>query len=128
MAVTRQAYSRHPPHEARVVESLADDKISWDGVKLTLKAGRLYLHYLLGIAGCVSSSSIGLFVPTIVRGLGYQGRDAQLFAVPPFAAAYVASVGLSVVADKYRAWSMCCLVSYILAGATFIVQGGPESL
>ncbi len=62
--------------------------------------------------------------------MGWDTRDGMhsCLPYPPFAAAYVASVGLSVVADKYRAWSMCCLVSYILAGATFIVQGGPESL
>ncbi len=104
-------------------KSVGHDKITWDGAKSTLKNGRLYLHYLLTVAFSVPEQSMGLFVPTIVSGLGYQGRDAQLLAVPPFAAAFIASVGLSAVADRYQAWSMCTLVSFVLAGTTFIVQG-----
>lgn len=104
-------------------KSLAHDKITWDGAKSTLKDGRLYLHYLLSMISYIPPLSLALFVPTIINGLGYQGRDAQLFAVPPFAASFVATLGVSVVADKYRVWSMCCLVSYVIAGATFIVQG-----
>ncbi|KAK0239376.1 MFS general substrate transporter [Armillaria nabsnona] len=104
-------------------KSLAHDKITWDGAKSTLKDGRLYLHYLLSMVSCIPPISLIIFAPTIINGLGYQGRDAQLFAVPPFVASFVATLGLSVVADKYRVWSMCCLVSYVIAGATFIVQG-----
>ncbi|KAK0435393.1 MFS transporter [Armillaria borealis] len=104
-------------------KSLGHDKITWDGAKSTLKNGRLYLHYLLTIAFSVPEQSMWLFVPTIVSGLGYDGRDAQLLAVPPLAAAFIASVGLSAVADRYQAWSMCTLVSFVLAGTTFIVQG-----
>ncbi|PBK80478.1 MFS transporter [Armillaria gallica] len=104
-------------------KSLAHDKITWGGAKSTLKDGRLYLHYLLTMVSCIPPISLALFAPTIINELGYQGRNAQLFAVPPFAASFAATLGLSVVADKYRVWSMCCLVSYVIAGATFIVQG-----
>ncbi|KAK0442031.1 MFS general substrate transporter [Desarmillaria tabescens] len=84
-------------------KSLVDDKITWDGTKSTLKDGRLYLHYLLDIFSLIPSSS--------------------LFAVPIFAATVIGTVGLAVVADKYRIWSTCALLSYVLAGMTFIVQG-----
>ncbi|PBK80485.1 MFS general substrate transporter [Armillaria gallica] len=104
-------------------KSVEHDKITWDGAKSTLKNGRLYLHYLLSVAFSVPEQSMWLFVPTIVSRLGYEGRDAQLLAVPPLATAFIASVGLSAVADRYRAWSMCILVSFVLAGTTFIVQG-----
>ncbi|KAK0442039.1 MFS general substrate transporter [Desarmillaria tabescens] len=104
-------------------KSLTNEKITWEGAKSTLKDWRLYLHYLLGISCFIPVASIWTFTPTIVSGLGYQGRDAQLFAVPPFAAALVATVGLSAAADKYRAWSLCTLVSSVLSGTMFIVQG-----
>ncbi|KAK0239370.1 MFS transporter [Armillaria nabsnona] len=104
-------------------KSVEHDKITWDGAKSTLKNRRLYLHYLLTVAFSVPEQSMALFVPTIVSELGYQGRDAQLLAIPPFAAAFIASVGLSAIADRYQAWSMCTLVSFVLAGTTFIVQG-----
>lgn len=59
-----------------------------------------------------------LFVPTIVSGLGYTvvGR--------PFAVvAFIASVGLSAAAYSYQTSSICTLISFLLAGPTFTVQG-----
>ncbi|KAK0442035.1 MFS transporter [Desarmillaria tabescens] len=112
---------RRMKHESS--KSVGHAKITWDGAKSTLKDGRLYLHYLFAVVSFVLSAAIGLFTPTIVSGLGYQGRNAQLFVIPLFAATSVGTVGLSAVADKYRAWSMCVLLSQILAGVTFIAQG-----
>ncbi|PBK60234.1 hypothetical protein ARMSODRAFT_1026759 [Armillaria solidipes] len=78
------------------------DKITWDGAKSTLKNGRLYLQYLLSAA-------------------------FYFLAVLPLAAPFIASVGLSAVADRCRAWSMCTLVSLVLAGTMFTVQGYPAT-
>ncbi|KAK0211380.1 hypothetical protein DFS33DRAFT_1379348 [Desarmillaria ectypa] len=61
-------------------KSLGHDKITRDGGKSTLKDGRLYLHYLLDALSLVPYASVGLFSPTIINGLGYQGLDTQLFA------------------------------------------------
>ncbi|KAK0196375.1 hypothetical protein F5146DRAFT_1129132 [Armillaria mellea] len=81
------------------------------------------VYFTTFMASYIPPLSLGLFMPTIISGLGYQGCDAQLFVVPPSAASFVAMVGLSVVADKYWVGSMCCLISYAMAGTTFIVQG-----
>ncbi|PBK60213.1 MFS transporter [Armillaria solidipes] len=104
-------------------KSVGHAKITWDGAKSTLKDWRLYLHYSLGIILMVPLSSILLFAPTIINGLGYEGQVAQLLTVPPYAAAFVGTVGMSWVADRYRAWSKCGVVSIALAGVTFIEQG-----
>ncbi|KAG7442439.1 MFS transporter [Guyanagaster necrorhizus] len=104
-------------------KSLGHARITWDGAKSTIKDWRLYLHYIVFTATSVAFSSISLFAPTIVDGLGYRGLDAQLFIVPPFAVAFVVTVAMSWAADRYRAWSMCAMVSMILAGITFIIHG-----
>ncbi|KAK0442028.1 MFS general substrate transporter [Desarmillaria tabescens] len=109
-------------------KSVGYAKVTWDGAKLTLKDGRLYLHYLLGIVALVPLSSILLFAPTIIYGLGYEGQEAQLLTIPPYAAAFVATVATSWLSDRYKAWSKCGVVSMTLAGVTFIVQGMPRSL
>ncbi|PBK80309.1 MFS general substrate transporter [Armillaria gallica] len=93
-------------------KSLGHAMITWDGAKAALKDWRLYLHYIVFISVSVPFSSIALFTPTIVNGLGYKGLNAQLFTVPPFA-----------VADRYRIWSMCGMMSMVLAGITFIIHG-----
>ncbi|KAK0442022.1 MFS transporter [Desarmillaria tabescens] len=103
--------------------SLGYARITWDGAKSTVKDWRLYLHYVVFISVSIPFSSISLFTPTIVDGLGYRGLNAQLFTVPPFAVTFVATVVVSLVADRYRTWSMCAMVSMVLAGMTFIIHG-----
>ncbi|KAK0496667.1 MFS transporter [Armillaria luteobubalina] len=103
--------------------SLGHEMITWDGAKAALKDWRLYLHYTVFISVSVPFSSISLFTPTIVNGLGYRGLNAQLFTVPPFAVAFFATVVVSWVADRYRIWSMCGMVSMVLAGMTFLILG-----
>lgn len=46
--------------------------------------------------------SFGLFVPTIVQGLGYTAVEAQLFSVPPYAVAAVLTVIAAYVSDRYQ--------------------------
>ncbi|KAK0204609.1 MFS transporter [Desarmillaria ectypa] len=104
-------------------KSMGYATMTWAGAKTTLMDWRLYLHHFADLVVLVPLTSISLFAPTIVDGLGYEGRDAQLFTVPPFAAAFVATVSISWAADRYRVWSMCAMVSMVLAGVTFLVHG-----
>lgn len=103
--------------------SLGHAKITWAQTKATLMDWRLYLHYLAFITVCVPFSSISYFAPTIVNGLGYEGLRAQLFTVPPFAIAFVATVTCSVFADRYEAWSTFAWIPMVVAGVTFLIQG-----
>ncbi|KAI0314570.1 MFS general substrate transporter [Amylostereum chailletii] len=64
-----------------------------------------------------------LFTPTIVSELGFTNLSAQLFTVPPFAAAFAVTVCISWAADRYERWSMPALVCLALSGVLFIVEG-----
>ncbi|KAK0435409.1 MFS transporter [Armillaria borealis] len=86
-------------------ESLGHITVTWRGGKSTLGDWRLYLHYLVSILVSVTMTSVVVFSPTIADGMGYEGRDAQLFTVPPFALASFITVTTSWVADRYRMWS-----------------------
>lgn len=105
------------------VASLGHHKITWPEAYATLIDWRLYLHYLVYISISVPFSSISLFAPTIVSGLGYQGLDAQLFTVPPYAIAFVITVGVSWLSDKYEMRSWGAFWSLLVAGISFLVEG-----
>lgn len=62
--------------------------MSWADAKATLTDWRLYAHYTLYFAISPGFSSLSLFAPSIVAGLGYRDLMAQLMTVPPWAAAY----------------------------------------
>ena len=110
-------------HRLKGNSSSGHARISWAETEATLTDGRLYLHYLAYVSQCVPFSSISLFAPTIVAGLGYQGLDAQLFTVPPFAIAFVVTVSVSRMADKYQSWSLGSVIALTMAGISFLVQG-----
>ncbi|VTT73016.1 unnamed protein product [Fusarium fujikuroi] len=111
--------------QARRLGELASSKqkITWPDAKATLCDYRLYAHYLAytGI-GCLISS-LSLFAPTIVEGLGFVGLRAQLFTVPPYALAFICSILAAFVSDHFRvrgpvtfaALSTCCVSFVILA-------------
>ncbi|KAJ3874257.1 MFS transporter [Lentinula edodes] len=103
--------------------SVGHSKISWEEAKKTLKEWRLYVHYIIYICISVPFSSISLFTPTIVSGLGYTGLDAQLFTVPPYAVAFVVTVTISWLSDKYEKRSIATSVCLFIAGIAFIVEG-----
>lgn len=105
------------------IASLGHDKITWVDAKATLVDWRLYLHYLAFLGVGTPFSSISLFAPTIVDGLGYEGLDAQLFTVPPYAIAFIVTVVVAWQTDKHslRSWgSSVCLFSGAVA---FLIQG-----
>lgn len=107
----------------RGVSSLGHAKITWAEAKETLLDWRLYLHYLLYIAIGVPFSSISLFTPTIVSGLGYEGLQAQLFTVPPYAIAFVIAVIVSWHSDRREMRSWAAFYSLAIAGVSFLAQG-----
>ncbi|UPK89512.1 hypothetical protein LCI18_000447 [Fusarium solani-melongenae] len=77
-------------------------KITWVDARATLLDLRLYAHYsaYIGI-GCLIGS-LSLFAPTIVLGLGFEGLRAQLFTVPPYAAAFLSTIAASVLSDRFN--------------------------
>ena len=62
--------------------------MTWDDIKSTLTDWRLYGHYAIYFAVSLPFSSLSLFSPSIVEGLGFHDLQAQLLTVPPWAAAY----------------------------------------
>lgn len=62
--------------------------MTWDEAKATLTDWRLYGHFAIYFAVSLPFSSLSLFSPSIVAGLGYHDLEAQLFTVPPWAVAY----------------------------------------
>ena len=105
------------------VSSLGHAKITWADARATLLDWRLYLHYIMFVTICVPFSSISLFAPTIVEGLGYEGLDAQLFTVPPYAFAFFATMLCAWVTDKYecRSWGVMSMLA--ISGIAFLLEG-----
>jgi cyanate permease len=66
----------------------------------------------LGVYTCVYS--VSLFLPSIVRTLGYTNNDSQLMTVPPYVVACFFCIFCNWMADKQKqrgVWMIGCCVT-----------------
>lgn len=107
----------------------SNQNLSWADAKTTLLDLRLYAHYAAYIGvGCLIGS-LSLFAPTIVLGLGFEGLRAQLFTVPPYAAAFFFTIAVSFVSDRYQTRGLVvgsslsiCFISFLILGRSSRAQ------
>ncbi|KIY43602.1 MFS transporter [Fistulina hepatica ATCC 64428] len=78
----------------------SSEGLSWSAVRETLLDWRLYVHFVVYFGISAPFSSLSLFSPTIVTGLGYTSLKAQLMTVPPYAVAYVFTLAAAYLADR----------------------------
>ena len=67
-------------------------------------------------------SSMSLFAPTIVSGLGYTSLQAQLMTVPPYAASWVVSIIVGFAADKLNRRGLFAGVFAVVGAVGFIAS------
>ncbi|KAJ5634119.1 hypothetical protein N7528_001961 [Penicillium herquei] len=100
-----------------------EDKLSWKDAKETLKNPRLWLHYFTYLCMGIGVSSLSLFAPTIVEGIGYTGLTAQLFTIPPYACAYVVTLCAAYASDRYMCRGLIAAGFCFLGVITFLIPG-----
>jgi hypothetical protein len=71
----------------------------------------------------VGVSSLSLFSPTIVAGLGYVDLQAQLFTVPPYACAYVVTFAVAMYSDYKKTRGLIAGICFSIGAISFIIQG-----
>ncbi|KAI1078004.1 MFS general substrate transporter [Whalleya microplaca] len=71
--------------------------------------------------------SFGLFLPTIIEGMGYTANEAQLWSVIPYAAASVVTVITAYLSDHFRMRGLIMLCSLPLAIIGYGVIANVES-
>ncbi|KAM0330826.1 hypothetical protein ACHAQA_003781 [Verticillium albo-atrum] len=103
--------------------SQGDAKLNWQDAKGTLKEVRLWVHYFTYLCLGVGVSSLSLFAPTIVQGLGYRDLQAQLFTVPPYAVAYVVTMAMGILSDRKQMRGLIAGTMFTIGAVSFIIQG-----
>lgn len=119
----RNDTSRHLPagQEHEVVE-----KFKWSEVKRGIINIQLWLTATAYFAILAGLYSFGLFLPTIIKGLGYTANEAQLWSVIPYAVAAVLTVVVAFISDrlKLRGVMMLCTLPLAIIGYAAIGNVG----
>lgn len=74
-----------------------DIKYLWDA----LKDWRIWLHMFITLGIFTPLYSFSLFLPTIVKTLGYTDNTAQLMTVPPYVVACMLCISGGYIADRH---------------------------
>ena len=75
-----------------------DMRYFWDA----LKDWKIYVHMLITIGIYTPVYSFSLFLPTIIRNMGYSSTQAQLMSVPPYAVGCIVTIGAGYLGDRFR--------------------------
>lgn len=91
------------------------EKFRWSEVRRGVLDVQLWLTATAYLAILSGLYSLGLCLPTIIRGLGYTANEAQLWSVIPYAMAAVVTVIVSFVSDRLNLRGIVMLVTLPLA-------------
>ncbi|KDR66528.1 hypothetical protein GALMADRAFT_273465 [Galerina marginata CBS 339.88] len=67
-----------------------------------LKDWKIYVHMLITIGIYTPLYSISLFLPTIVKNMGYTNNQSQLMSVPPYVLGCIATISGGYAADRAK--------------------------
>lgn len=112
------ARMRLDSHGASDADEVAHEQFSWHWVKLAFLNWNTVLLSLNFFAIITPIYSYSLFLPTIIKGLGYTSVKAQLLTVPPNMGAFFSVLLTTWASDKVRMRG-----PFMLVGATIAVAG-----
>ncbi|ORZ24253.1 major facilitator superfamily domain-containing protein [Absidia repens] len=75
---------------------------SWKQFFAAFTDWKVYMHSLIYICGSTPLYSLSLFLPSIIKGMGYTDLAAQAMSAPPYAIACVFTIAIALHADKKR--------------------------
>ncbi|KAG9244473.1 high-affinity nicotinic acid transporter [Calycina marina] len=119
-----------PEERAEVERRLAADhgKLSnmfeYRYVWQAIKDWKIYIHMLICMAGFCPIYSFSLFLPTIIKQMGYTNNAAQLMSVPPYVVACFFTIIASWFADRVKQRAIFMLGFQAIAILGFAMLAG----
>ena len=100
------------------------EKFRWSEVRRGILNVQLWLSATAYFSILSGLYSFGLFLPTIIKGLGYTANEAQLWSVIPYAVAAVVTVVVALLSDrlKLRGVVMLCVLPLAIIGYAVIAN------
>ncbi|KAI1637862.1 major facilitator superfamily domain-containing protein [Biscogniauxia mediterranea] len=104
-----------PGHGNGNREREATEKFAWSEVARGVFSWQTWLTASAYFGILSGLYSFGLFLPTIIKGLGYTSNEAQLWSVIPYAVASVFTVCTAYLSDHFRVRGVIMLCSLPIA-------------
>lgn len=94
----RKEVMRRLEHDRHLLSDDWNSKYVWQA----LKDWKIYVKGVIAFCTSTPLYSLSLFLPTIVKNMGYTSNMAQLMTVPPYVVACFFTIIASYIADKVK--------------------------
>ena len=98
-----------------------DEKFSWAGVRQALKDPKIYLYGLCFHTMSLPVYTLSLFLPTIIKDMGYSTAQAQLLSTPPYVFAFVTTMSVAVIVERIKIRAPFIIGSSLLAIGGYVM-------
>ncbi|KAJ5179819.1 hypothetical protein N7492_003029 [Penicillium capsulatum] len=98
-----------------------EGKIQWKELALTLLDAKAWLTALMYFSCNVSFSSLPVFLPTILKEMGFTAINAQGLTAPPFFASFLATIATTWVADRIQQRGLMIAALSLIGGVGYIL-------
>ncbi|KAK7517798.1 major facilitator superfamily domain-containing protein [Phyllosticta citriasiana] len=120
------------PKERKVVlsrltsdsDSTADEPFNWNAVLTCLRDPKCWLYGAVFHSLSLPLYTLSLFLPTIIKDLGYTAARSQLLTVPPYALATLLTIAVAIMSERLHHRSSFMIGAAILAVAGYAILIG----
>ncbi|KAH6664264.1 high-affinity nicotinic acid transporter [Halenospora varia] len=125
-SVEKEEVVRRLKHDRSSLADEFDMKYVWDA----LKDWKIYVHMFITVGVYTPLYSVSLFLPTIVRNMGYSNGQSQLMTVPPYVSACIVTICVGYFADKMKTRGIFMLgfSSLAMLGWVMLVSSGRSAV
>ncbi|CAI7655478.1 unnamed protein product [Penicillium pancosmium] len=83
-------------------DATRDEAFTWSAVLDAFKDPKTWLYGLGFHTMSLPLYTLSLFLPTIIKELGYSAAQAQLLSVPPYAVAFCTTISVAILSERLR--------------------------
>ncbi|EFQ29621.1 major facilitator superfamily transporter [Colletotrichum graminicola M1.001] len=98
-----------------------NEKFTWGNVMEAIKDPKCWLYGLAFHTMSLPLYTFSLFIPTIIKNLGYTAAVAQLLTIPPYAVAFVTTLGVAIYSERTGRRAFFIMGSSAFAAVGYII-------
>lgn len=102
-------------------DATRDEAFTWNNVSLALRDPKVWLYGLGFHTMSLPLYTLSLFLPTIIKDLGYTAAQAQLLTVPPYAVATITTLTVAIASERLKLRAPLIMGSASLAAIGYII-------
>ncbi|KAF2281290.1 MFS transporter [Westerdykella ornata] len=102
-------------------DSTNDEKFTWADVWVTFKDIKCWLYGLGFHTMSLPLYTLSLFLPTIIKDMGYTSAQSQLLTIPPYAVATIFTVFWAILSEKYQRRALFIIITSSVAIIGYII-------